>query len=285
MGGYIQGRNGNGGILEDIIRSQANFEAGALRQITITASGFINNDEVRYDFIRNVEAFTEAQLECINGNSSRTEKTQALAYLREEQDYLEKQIGWLQSKQVQPAASVEIRIINGVVSYVVKSVGLIGGVLQVVSGSFLILAGSPTVIGSVIGIMLIAHGLNNIYENGNGLFYGNENAIGKMTYLYEETAEFLGFDRVYGKLAFAGIDLTLSAIPLLSVKLLPDAWRLFRYLPSDYTMGFRTMSKMELLAEFFPDAGTLYSGTQILLSLPESEPTSPRHPLIPLSDY
>ena len=55
-------------------------------------------------------------------------------YLQQEQEYLEQQITWLQSKQVKPAASVEVRIVNGVLSYIVKSIGLIGGVLQIVSG-------------------------------------------------------------------------------------------------------------------------------------------------------
>lgn len=284
MDGYIQGRNGNNGSLSHILRTQAKIQAEALRQISIKASGFINHDEVRYSFLTNVEAFTEAQLECIESGRSHAEKTQALAYLREEQDYLEKQIGWLESKQVQPAASVEIRIINGALSYIVKSIGFVGGVLQVFSGGVILLTTSPTIVGSVVGVMLVAHGLNNIYENGSSLFYGDDNATGKLTYLYGEAAHALGYDRAYGKLAFAGIDLTLSAIPLLSVKLVSDSWRLFRYLPSDYAHGFKTMSVLELSLELIPDSATLFTGSQTYFSLPESEPKDPPQPLISFID-
>lgn len=285
MGENIQSRNGNDGTTNGFLRSQGEFEAGALKKLTVTASGFIKNDKVRYDFVTNIEAFTESQLECISGNGSQTEKVMAVTYLQQEQEYLEQQVTWLQSKQVKPAASVEVRIVNGVLSYIVKSIGLIGGVLQVVSGGFLVLAGSPTVVGSAVGVMLVLHGVTNIWENGNSLFFGDDDAIGPATYIYGEAANLLGFDRPYGKLAFAGIDLGLSAVALFGTKLVPDAWRLFRYLPSDYEMGFRTMSALELSAEIFPDAATLYSGTQTYFSLPESGPEDPPQPLIPFHDY
>jgi Protein of unknown function (DUF4225) len=285
MSENIQNRNYNDGSINGFLRSQGDLEAGALKKLAITASGFIKNDKVRYDFVTNVDAFTEAQLECISGNGSQGEKILAMDYLQQEQEYLERQVTWLQSKQVKPAASVEVIIVNGVLSYIVKSIGLIGGVLQIVSGGFLVLAGSPTVVGSAVGVMLILHGATNVWENGRSLFFGDDDATGPATYLYGEAANLLGFDRSYGKLAFAGIDLGLSAVALFGTKLVPDAWRLFRYLPSDYEMGFRTMSALELSAEIFPDAATLYSGTQTYFSLPESEPEAPPQLLIPFHDY
>lgn len=106
MNGYIQSRNGNDGTISGIYRTQGILESGALKDLIIRASGFINNDDVRYHFIKNAEAFTEAQLECINGDSSLKEKNLALSYLRQEQEYLEQQILWLDSKQVKPAAFV-----------------------------------------------------------------------------------------------------------------------------------------------------------------------------------
>ncbi|GAB5073251.1 DUF4225 domain-containing protein [Citrobacter sedlakii] len=285
MNKNIQSGNDKDNAISVFIKSQGEYEAEALKKLTITASGFIKHDKVRYDFVTNVEAFIEAQLECINGNGSHGEKNLALNYLQQEQEYLEKQIIWLQSKQVKPAALVEVRIINGVLSYIVKSIGLIGGIIQMVSGGFLMLAGSPTVVGSAVGAMLFLHGITNVWENGRSLFFGDDNATGPMTYIYGEVANILGFDRTYGKLAFAGIDLGLSAVALFGTKLVPDACRLFRYIPSDYEMGFRTMSALELSAEIFPDAATLYSGTQTYFSLPEPMPEPPPQPLIPFNDY
>ncbi|EFH6988905.1 DUF4225 domain-containing protein [Escherichia coli] len=281
----IESSNSNDDTISGFLRSQGELEAESLKKLTITASGFIKNDKVRYDFVTNIEAFIETQHECISGNSSQSEKTLALNYLQQEREYLEKQVDWLQSKQVQPAASVEVRIINGVLSYIVKSIGLIGGVLQMVSGGLLFVVGSLTVVGSVVGSMLILHGATNIWENGNSLFLGNDNATGPATYIYGKIANSFGYDSSYGKLAFAGIDLVLSATTLFGTKLVPDAWRLFRYIPTDYEVSFRTMSAMQLSAEIFPDAATLYSGTQTYFSLPKSEPPPPPQPLIPFNDY
>lgn len=282
---YIESGNDNISTISNFYKTQAELEAGRLKELGITASGFIHTDQVRYGFLTNLEAFTEAQLECINSDDTQGKKTLALNYLILEQEYLEKQITWLQSKQIKPAVSVEIRTINGVLSYIVKSIGLIGGVLQVVSGGVLLLAGSPTVIGSAVGAALILHGFNNILENGASLFFGNDNFTGPATYLYGEAANLLGYDRTYGKLAFAGIDLVLSATALFGTKLVPDAWRLFQYIPSDYEMGFRTMSALELSGEIFPDSATIYSGTQTYFSLPVNRPDDPPAPLLPFHDY
>lgn len=294
MAGYLETRNGHNGTMRDIYRLQGEFEAGALKNMAITASGFIETDQVRYNFMNNIQVFTEAQLECINSDGTEEDKNLALHYLRTEQEYLEKQITWLQSKQVQPAASVEIKIINGMISYIVKSIGLIGGIAQVASGVTLLFVGSPTVVGSVAGGLLILHGVNNIYENAQSLFYGNDNAEGPATKLYGDTAEFLGYDRRYGRLAFAGIDLALSATALFGTKLadvalgaelVAEPFRFFRYIPSDYEMKFRTMSAFALSLEVFPDAATMYSGTQLFFSLPVNKPDNPPNPLLPFNDY
>ncbi|WP_459857371.1 DUF4225 domain-containing protein [Citrobacter sedlakii] len=43
-----------------------------------------------------------------------------------------------------------------------KNIGLIGGIAQVASGVTLLFAGSPTMVGTVVGSLLILHGVNNI---------------------------------------------------------------------------------------------------------------------------
>lgn len=283
MTGYLDSRNGNNGSISSIYRSQGEVEAGSLKNLAITASGFIMNDRVRISFLGNIDAFTEAQMSCIINANSMAEKNQALSYLRQEQEFLEKQIDWLDSQQVKPAVSVEIRIINGVLSYIVKGIGLIGGVLQVIAGTTLIFAGSPTIVGTAVGALLVLHGANNITESSYSLFFDNDNYEGPITRLYEASAETIGVDRTYGKLAFAGIDLFLSSMALLGTKLVPDAYRLFQYIPADYELNFRLMSMGELAGEILPDSATLYSSTQTYFSLPVNKPDDPSSPLVPFS--
>lgn len=78
MNKNIQSGNDKDNAISVFIKSQGEYEAAALKKLTITASGFIKHDKVRYDFVTNVEAFIEAQLECINGNGSYGEKNLAL---------------------------------------------------------------------------------------------------------------------------------------------------------------------------------------------------------------
>lgn len=169
-------------------------------------------------------------------------------------------------------------------SCIVKSIGLIGGGFQIIAGTALVFAGSPTIVGSAVGALLILHGVNNIMKNGASLFNGDDSFEGPATYLYGNIANLLGFDRSYGKLAFAGIDPGLSAFALFGTKLVSDAWRLFRYIPSDYEMKFRTMTLMELSEEILPDTATLYSDSQTYFSLPDSQPDEPLNPLLPLDN-
>lgn len=74
MVGFIQSRNGNNGSVSGIYRSQGVVEAGALKNLVITASEFISNNSIRDNFLGNAEAFTDAQLEVINGDFSMQEK-------------------------------------------------------------------------------------------------------------------------------------------------------------------------------------------------------------------
>lgn len=165
-------------------------------------------------------------------------------------------------------------------SYIVKSTGLIGGVLQTAGGLSLMFLGTPTVVGSVVGGVLVLHGLTNISENFMALVYDDNKFEGPATWIYSEIEESLGMPRSYGKLAFAGIDLALSAYALFSYSLIPDMLRLFRYIPSDYEMSFRMMTAWQLSKEVIPDLATSYSGTQTFYSILPSEPDVPSNPLL-----
>ncbi|MCD4560512.1 hypothetical protein [Lelliottia nimipressuralis] len=74
MTGYLDSRNGNNGSISSIYRSQGEVEAGSLKNLAITASGFIMNDRVRISFLGNIDAFTEAQMSCIINANSMAEK-------------------------------------------------------------------------------------------------------------------------------------------------------------------------------------------------------------------
>ena len=74
MTGYLDSRNGNNGSISSIYRSHGEVESRSLKNLAITASGFIMNDRVRISFLGNIDAFTEAQMSCIINANSMAEK-------------------------------------------------------------------------------------------------------------------------------------------------------------------------------------------------------------------
>jgi hypothetical protein len=63
---------------------------------------------------------------------------------------------------------------------------------------------------------------------------------------FEGSAEFLGFDRKVGLLAYQLVDLSTSYYGMFKLTLKPDAWRLYRYLAPDFMRQVTTMSRTAL---------------------------------------
>lgn len=137
-----------------------------------------------------------------------------------------------------------------------KGVGFVAGVMQIASGTGMCFAS----IGSMcaFGTMLIAHGSNNIYENGRYFLDGNENHIGLIRQGYRNIAEFAGYDASYGDIAYSVIDLGLSAKVIWgrSTKVKPPTsgnffkdskkFKLLSYTAEDYLRGYQATSNYAL---------------------------------------
>ncbi|WP_250116836.1 DUF4225 domain-containing protein [Pectobacterium quasiaquaticum] len=121
---------------------------------------------------------------------------------------------------------------------------IVGGA-QFVSG-FGILAGATTYIGRFMGAHIVFTGTSSSIESFFHLI-GNDNEIGFMKSGYIRTAEFLGFDKKSGLLAYHSVDLVTSFYGIVNLTLKPDAWRLFRYIPRDYCRKINTMSRASLM--------------------------------------
>ncbi|MDC5842522.1 DUF4225 domain-containing protein [Vibrio europaeus] len=137
-----------------------------------------------------------------------------------------------------------------------KGIGFVAGVMQIASGTGMCFAS----VGSMcaFGAMLIAHGSNNVYENGRYFFDGNENHVGLVRQGYRGIAEFAGYDASYGDIAYYGIDLGLSAKVIWgrSTKIKPPTsgnffkdskkFKLLSYTAEDYLRGYQATSNYAL---------------------------------------
>ena len=79
-----------------------------------------------------------------------------------------------------------------------------------------------------------------------------------------DVADFLGFDQRLGLLAYQVVDLTTSYYGIFKLSLKPEAWRLYKYLPTDYYRKVQMMSKPALALK---GAGAAVKGAGIGMNL------------------
>ncbi|NOH26419.1 DUF4225 domain-containing protein [Vibrio europaeus] len=137
-----------------------------------------------------------------------------------------------------------------------KGIGFVAGTMQIASGTGMCFAS----VGSMcaFGAMLIAHGSNNVYENGRYFLDGNENHVGLVRQGYRGIAEFAGYDASYGDIAYYGIDLGLSVKGMIgrTTKVKPptsgnffkdsNKLKLFSYTAEDYLRGYQAANRYTL---------------------------------------
>lgn len=149
-------------------------------------------------------------------------------------------------------------LLNQPISLARKSLGLAGGVLQVTSGAGICYASVGTLC-AFAGAPLIAHGANNIYENGNNLINDTTETQGPVRKLYQQAAIMAGGEKFHGNMAYGAVDLTLSVYGGLRKVPSRSAWRLYRYLETDKVRAWRNSTKDILAVERSADTITIES--------------------------
>lgn len=91
-----------------------------------------------------------------------------------------------------------------------KGVGTIAGVVQFAAGAG-ICYGSAGTLCAFAGAPLMAHGANNVYENGRNLWEGRSDTQGPVRTVYQKIAENMGGGTFEGNMAYGAMDLGLSA--------------------------------------------------------------------------
>jgi hypothetical protein len=120
-----------------------------------------------------------------------------------------------------------------------KGVGAVAGTLQIASGAGICYASLGTLC-MVFGISLIAHGANNIYENGRNILEDRSDVEGPVRKVYRSIAVAAGKKACAGDVIYGGVDLAMSAYGTGRLVLKPDAWRLFRYTRTDSVRAYQS---------------------------------------------
>lgn len=222
---------------------------------------FIFNSDVRIEFINEVNDFmniikSEINQHCLSYKGG-------IALLEQERENLAKQKFSLDSNNARLFVIAEkMKEKNSFTTITLKRVGFVSGSVQIYAGGS-ICVGSLGLACAGFGIPLIAHGANNMYENGYYLLY-QEDVSGYTKNTYRSVASRLGYSNNNADIVYNVVDLGLSGFGLGRQVLKPDATKLFRYISTDYTRGWKLMSMPELMLEGATDYSTTSSIYKIM---------------------
>ncbi len=215
---------------------------------------YLSNHSSRHRFFSEIEKLTsyvenEVKINCMSLNG-------AINILNKELDFLKEQrFRIVSGRAIQYAKMEKIKIDRGM-NIALKQVGFIGGGTQVVAG-YGVCAASLGFACAAFGSPLIAHGLNNVYENGHYLLF-RKDKVGFARGAYRYVAGKLGFSDKDADYAYYGVDLALSAYGMGRNVLREDSFRLFKHINNDFIVGWREMGKVPLLTEISVDGATSY---------------------------
>lgn len=129
-----------------------------------------------------------------------------------------------------------------------KGAATIAGGMQFLTGAG-ICYGSAGTFCLLVGGPMMLHGANNVYEGGRNLLEGRNDTTGPTRKAYHGLAKIAGKSEREGNIAYGSLDIGMSVYGLNRLVLRPDAWRLFRYVRTDYVRAYRTMTPKALLLE------------------------------------
>ncbi|MFH8134224.1 DUF4225 domain-containing protein [Pantoea osteomyelitidis] len=233
-----------------------------LRTANIIASRHIRDAMLNVRFREEVKRLCESNLNLIRKAKTESECKLALNNLQKERASIKKQGAMLLSASPKTYLSLKFsQDEKGAWGYVIDGITIIIGTLQFAAGFGVAAAslGTGTVVGVAFGAMLVLHGTNGIEEGLTNLITGESDSSGYLKKGYVSVAKFLGFSEGIGEISYSVMDTGLSLYGMGRLVLKPDAWRLFRSLPSDKIRAIRTMSATELLIETYSNGQNIKS--------------------------
>ncbi|WON76811.1 DUF4225 domain-containing protein [Serratia sp. UGAL515B_01] len=200
----------------------------------------------RMNFVEEIKQVIERQFLTARSAKTDEECIACVTALRAENESLEEQSNMLRMKTAQLYAKVEfIRENNIIVGYVISAVKVVVSGMAIVGGGMMIATGTP--IGVLAGAILIADGVNQISKEIINLTkMDNSKSEGIIADQTMEIAKFIGFRPESGLAVYNSVSLAASIYSIAGLMRKPEAWRLFRYIKSDFHRKVTTMSKPKL---------------------------------------
>lgn len=223
-----------------------------LLRVARDVSRFVLRDAlVRARFENEIKDFISEQMKIIKSARTESDCKIAIDNLNKECSHLLEQDLMLKTKRAKTVVAIELKKDRDTWGYVIQGVNIVVSGLTVLGGFTLTSASLATgnILGVVAGATIFLHGINSLQEVISNIKNGTDSSTGFMLNGYIATAEFLGFNKQVGALAYNFMSIGLSGYGMARMVLKPDAWRLFRHIPTDYVRNIKTMGYGSLAIE------------------------------------
>ncbi|WP_256125228.1 DUF4225 domain-containing protein [Photorhabdus luminescens] len=230
-----------------------------LRELAKTLSfRYLTHSKIRMDFNSKINLFVEdilgqVRIHCLSSNG-------AIEFIQFEINHLKEQDFYLTANRVKQYAIIEKeKEKSSYTNLILKQIGFVGGGTQILAG-YTVCKASLGLACASFGAPLMAHGYNNVVENGYYLLY-RENINGSVREGYRYVANKIGLSDKDADITYATVDLALSGYGIFRKVLKPreKSWSLFRNINSDFTRGWKEMDSLSLSMEMAVDGVTLWS--------------------------
>lgn len=228
--------------------TMVNLEA---RKLIVTANRLsayhLHDGLIRMKFVQEIKEVVEQQFATARRAKSDKECLTCVQNLRAETANLEEQARLLQMKVAKLYARIEfVRENNKVVGYVISAVNIVLSGFALFGGFMMLSTMGP--VGMLAGAVLIVDGFNELTKETINFFQapGNEPSQGIVADSVMHAASFMGFRPQSGLAFYNGATLGASIYGITGLARKPGAWRLFRWMPSDYRRKLETISRPKL---------------------------------------
>ncbi|ADM97136.1 hypothetical protein Dda3937_01417 [Dickeya dadantii 3937] len=238
-------------------------ESERLRRIALLASSFFIEDRtIRMEYIKEIDDFINSlRLKITSSTSEFSDQNAILEEIRKERESTEKEYQRLRTGDYIKYIVTDIFEDQGVLKYVKIASGVVSGGFQTFAGYKLNQFGKTFHIKHFksFGILLIAHGANNMYEAASPLFNDGIHKSGTLRNIYRYITNSFGYNNDDGDLLYSAGDLSLTLYAAFRTPVLfenpnrlvskgfmdsPRAIKLFYYVNKDHISKFSSASNL-----------------------------------------
>lgn len=227
--------------------TMVNLEARKLINTANSLSAYhLQDGLIRMKFVQEIRDVVEQQFAAARRAKSDEECMACVRNLRAETANLLEQGRMLRTKAAKLYAKIEfVRENNKIVGYVISAVHVVLSGIAVFGGVLMLSAMTP--IGVLAGAILVVDGANGITKEIINLTPGHRaHSEGAIADKAMEAAQFMGFKPESGLAFYNALTLSASVYSIFGLTRKPEAWRLFRWVPRDYSRKVETMSRPKL---------------------------------------